>query len=181
MRASSRGTRDHDSVISGGAAPLPFVRRNESRPISRRRASAVGRPKSIAALIDTSGWRRTGARVPDWGWQRLFDESDTVATWPSAGQFSGDRWPDHIPIWSLVSSVRRAASGAPMSGQTLIGTKNQRLTARNRPPMKCGRVLRFGNRDPFRKLKSSRRANVFCSSLSNGHQGRVMSASCPVL
>src|SRR6266404_3839002 len=91
MRASSRGTRDHDSVISGGAAPLPFVRRNESRPISRRRASAVGRPKSIAALIDTSGWRRTGARVPDWGWQRLFDESDTVATWPSAGQFNGNQ------------------------------------------------------------------------------------------
>jgi hypothetical protein len=28
------------------------------------------------------------------------------------------------------------------------------------------------------KLKNSRRANVFCSSLNNGHLGRVMSASC---
>ncbi len=64
MRASSRGTRDDDSVTSGGGSPAPpIVRRNESRPTFKLGAiSGIGQPRSIAASIGASGCRRTGNR-----------------------------------------------------------------------------------------------------------------------
>jgi len=74
-----------------------------------------------------------------------------AATGPRSAEING-RTMFGCLILNLCSSVRPAKQGAPMSGQILIGTKNQ-CSPRNRQPMKCGRVLRFGNRDRISDVK----------------------------
>ena len=68
MRASSRGTRDDDSVTSGGGSPAPplFVETNRGR-FSGAATSGIGRRRNIAASIgarDAAGLE-TAAQHPD--------------------------------------------------------------------------------------------------------------------